>query len=82
MSSAKKIKKETLIVSSITSKGQTTVPLKIRQLLGVNEGDELKYEIISPNVVQIKKLSQSEKLWANAMEQTLTEWMDSTDDDL
>ena len=43
-----------MIISKLTSKAQTTIPLPIRTLLGLQPGDELLYEIIDGQVVLTK----------------------------
>lgn len=37
--------------SSLTSKGQTTVPKPVRQALGLNEGDKIAYEVAGGDVI-------------------------------
>ena len=51
------------INAKITSKGQVTVPLKIRKALGVKEGDQLVFEQNGAEVVirPLKRLSKLEK---------------------
>lgn len=34
-----------MIVGKITAKAQTTIPLAVRRALGLNSGDEIRYEI-------------------------------------
>ena len=43
-----------MIISKLTSKAQTTIPLPIRTALGLQPGDELLYEIIDGNVILTK----------------------------
>jgi AbrB family looped-hinge helix DNA binding protein len=38
-------------IVKITRKGQTTIPAKIREQLGIKEGDELSVEVIEQGVV-------------------------------
>jgi AbrB family looped-hinge helix DNA binding protein len=38
-------------IVKITRKGQTTIPAKIRQQLGIKEGDELVVEVVEQGVV-------------------------------
>lgn len=49
--------------AKITSKGQITVPLKIRKALGVKEGDQLVFDQNGGEVVvrPLKRLSKLEK---------------------
>lgn len=69
------------IVSTISRKGQTTIPAVIRRLLHVYPGDMIKYDIHEDGV-QIKKITGIDLKWAKAIESTLTEWSDPEDDDL
>ena len=43
-----------MIISKLTSKAQTTIPLPIRIALGLRPGDELLYEIIDGQVILTK----------------------------
>jgi antitoxin PrlF len=43
-----------MIISKLTSKAQTTIPLPIRTALGLQPGDELLYEIIDGQVILTK----------------------------
>ena len=43
-----------MIISKLTSKAQTTIPLPVRALLGLHPGDELQYEIIDGIVILTK----------------------------
>ena len=39
-----------MVQSAITSKGQTTLPKSVRQALGVNTGDRVRYVILDNEV--------------------------------
>lgn len=49
--------------AKITSKGQITIPVKVRKALGVKEGDKLAFEEIGTDIVvrPVKKKSNFEK---------------------
>ena len=70
-----------VITSKITSKGQVTVPKKVRESLGLKEGDSLGYEVNEDNAV-IRRIPKIDVEWANSIENTLTEWVDELDDEL
>ncbi len=70
-----------VIISKITSKGQVTVPKKVRESLGIKEGDSLGYEVHEDNAV-IRRIPRIDVEWANSIENTLTEWVDELDDEL
>ena len=43
-----------MIISKLTSKAQTTIPLPVRTALGLRPGDDLLYEIIDGRVILTK----------------------------
>ena len=65
--------------STVSSKGQTTLPVKVRKALGVESCDMILYEI-EDEEVRIRKATPLDLGWARALESTLTEW-DGPDDD-
>ena len=42
----------------VTSKGQVTVPIEIRQRFGINEDTEVEFEVVG-DVVQLRKVSST-----------------------
>ena len=72
---------EPVRISTISSKGQTTVPVSIRRSLDLHPGDALAYEV-DGDKVSIHKASKIDLEWARALERTLAEWQDGEDDDL
>ena len=70
-----------VISSKVTSKGQVTVPKRVRESLGISEGDSIAYEVHEDNAV-IRKIPKIDVDWANSIENTLTEWVDELDDEL
>jgi AbrB family looped-hinge helix DNA binding protein len=67
--------------SKISQKGQTTLPKEIRDVLGINSGDLIQYEV-DGNVIKLRKLDAEENIWLKSIESTLEEWHGSDDDDL
>ncbi len=70
-----------LKTSTVSAKGQITIPVSIRRLLGIGPGDAVLYEVEGKNV-RLKKLEQIDLEWARAVESTLSEWQGDEDDDL
>jgi len=70
-----------VVVSKMTSKGQVTIPIKVRESLGIKGGDSLSYEVHDDNAV-IRRIPRIDVEWANSIENTLTEWVDELDDEL
>lgn len=67
--------------STVSSKGQTTLPAGVRRLLHVEPGDTISYEP-DQDFVRIRKALPLELSWAKALERTLDEWSGPDDDDL
>jgi AbrB family looped-hinge helix DNA binding protein len=68
--------------STLSAKGQTTIPGAVRKRLGLEPGDVLRYEVTPEGIVQLRKALKVDLAWARAVESTLTEWHGEDDDDL
>ncbi len=44
------------LTATLTSKGQVTVPAKVREALGVSAGDQLRFEPAGPDSVKVQVL--------------------------
>lgn len=67
--------------SKLTSKYQATVPKEVRELLGLNAGDAIQWEIENDKVV-VRKLQAFDLEWHKAIELTLMpEWGSKEDDE-
>ncbi len=73
-----------LKTSSLSKKGQTTIPQEIREALSLKEGDTLIYEVQDSGQVSIRKSISAESLeYLKTIERTLAnEWLSGDDDDL
>ena len=69
------------IASTISEKGQTTIPVSVRRALRIGKGDSIGY-LIEGNEVKLKKIQNIDMEWSTAVESTLTEWNGPDDDDL
>ena len=65
-----------MIHSRITSKAQTTIPRAVRLALGLNEGDEIAYEIDGDRVI-LSRRSPPDAFVGNLA--TFTEWAGEAD---
>lgn len=75
-------KRTTPLESTLSAKGQTTIPGPVRKRLGLEPGDVLHYEVTPEGTVQLRKARKVDLAWARAVEATLTEWQGEADDDL
>ena len=69
------------LTSTLSIKGQTTIPVRVRRELGIEPGDTIRYEL-EDDGVRIRKTSPLDVEWAKVVESTLTEWTGDDDDDL
>ncbi len=69
------------LTSTLSTKGQTTIPSRVRRELAIEAGDTIRYEL-EDGSVRIRKTSPMDVEWASAVESTLTEWTSADDDDL
>lgn len=63
--------KRPLLLSTLSQKGQTTIPQAVRKELGIKEGDVIQYEL-EKNTVRLRKLERIDTEWAKALES----WLD------
>ena len=68
-----------LMTSKVTSDGQVTIPIEIRERLHVSAGDSIVYEV-EGDAVRVRKLEPLHSSWHGALSSTLEEW-DSPEDD-
>jgi antitoxin PrlF len=69
-----------LASSRMTQKYQTTIPSKVRRLLGLNSGDIIGFDLKEGEVV-LRKASPLDVAFAKAVEGTLSEWASEEDDE-
>jgi antitoxin PrlF len=80
--SLQSIPQEAPLESTLSAKGQTTIPGAVRKRLGLEPGDVLRYEVAPDGSVHLRKARKVDLAWARAVETTLTEWQGEADDDL
>ncbi|MCX7090368.1 MAG: AbrB/MazE/SpoVT family DNA-binding domain-containing protein [Legionellales bacterium] len=67
-------------ISTLTSKGQATIPAEVRKKLELKAGDKVMFEIIDHNVV-LRKAQAFDLEYHQALSQTLSEWSSTEDDE-
>ncbi len=67
-------------ISRVSSKGQVTLPKKIRESLGLGPGDLIAYELDN-GVVSIRRLESFDAPFHSALSDTLDEWNTPEDDE-
>ena len=69
-----------MLTNRISSKGQVTLPKRVRQTLGAKPGDLIAYEI-EGNVVTLKRVDPFDAAFHAALSQTLGEWSTAEDEE-
>ncbi len=72
---------EAAITTKLTSKSQTTIPGKIRTILGLHPGDSVAFEVRENRKVLIRKATPIDFEFAKALEGTLSEWSSKNDEE-
>ncbi len=67
-------------ISKVTTKYQATIPLEVREFLGVRQGDAVQY-LIERGEVKLKRVTTPDLAYLAAVEKTLTEWDGAADND-
>jgi len=70
------------ITSKLTTKCQTTIPEKIRGILGLHPGDSVMFEVAKDKRVFIRKATPIDFEFVQALEGTLvSEWLSEYDEE-
>ena len=67
-------------ISKVGVKYQATIPLEVREFLGVRQGDAVEYRI-ERGEVKVKRVTAPDSAYLAAVEKTLTEWDSKADND-
>jgi len=67
-------------ISTLTQKGQTTIPAEIRKKLDLHPGDKVGFEITDGEVV-LRKIQAFDYDYHQALGGTLSEWSSKEDDE-
>jgi len=69
-----------MLVSRLSSKGQVTIPKKVRETLRASAGDLIQYEV-EGEVVRIRRARPFDSSFHAALSDTLTEWASPEDEE-
>ena len=67
-------------ISRVSSKGQVTLPKKVREAIGVGPGDAVAYDL-AKGVVTLRRLEPIDLAFHAAVESTLAAWGSREDDE-
>ncbi len=68
-------------IAKITSKGQTTIPLEIREAMHAKPGDTLLWELEADGSAHVRRIQPLDKDYLIALQGTLSEWNGQADED-
>ncbi len=68
-----------MLTSRLSSKGQLTVPKKIREIIRVSPGDVVVYEVVEGKV-SLKRIEPFDTAFHAALSKTMDEWMTPEDE--
>ncbi|MGH8112247.1 MAG: AbrB/MazE/SpoVT family DNA-binding domain-containing protein [Rhodanobacteraceae bacterium] len=68
-------------IAKITAKGQTTIPVAIREALNVRPGDSIVWEMLDDGAARVRRIQPLDLEYLKAIEGTLTEWSSPDDDE-
>ena len=67
-------------ISTITQKGQATIPASVRKKLGLHPGDKISFEITDGEVI-LRKMQAFDYEYHRSLSNTLSEWSSEDDED-
>lgn len=67
-------------ISTVTTKGQATIPTDIRQHLNLRPGDKIGFESLRGKVI-LRKINPFDSEYHQALSGTLSEWASPEDDE-
>ena len=70
----------TVQISRVSSKGQVTLPKRVREAIGVRPGDAVAYDV-GKGIVTLRRLEPIDLAFHAAVESTLAEWGSKEDDE-
>jgi len=69
-----------MLASKVTTKYQTTIPLEVREKLGIQQGDMVAFELEN-GVVRLRRVVSLDVEYAKALAGTLSEWASENDEE-
>ncbi|MHB9101842.1 MAG: AbrB/MazE/SpoVT family DNA-binding domain-containing protein [Sulfuricella sp.] len=69
-----------MLASKVTTKYQATIPLEVREKLGIRQGDMVAFELEN-GVVRLRRVVPLDVEYAKALAGTLGEWASENDEE-
>jgi len=71
----------TMLLAKVSSKGQITIPIEIRQSLHLKTGDTLAWDIKEEGSVLVRRVEPVDIDYISAISGTLSEWNSEADEE-
>ena len=68
------------LLSKVTSKGQTTIPVSVRKRLGLKSGDLVEFKV-GKSGVMLSKADRLDAAFLKLAQQTFSDWNSKEDDE-
>ncbi|OGV48044.1 MAG: hypothetical protein A3F46_00530 [Legionellales bacterium RIFCSPHIGHO2_12_FULL_42_9] len=69
-----------MLASTLTIKGQATIPSEVRKALGLHPGDKVEFKVTNHQAI-ITKVDPFDYEYHRALSSTLSEWLSQEDDE-
>lgn len=69
-----------MLASKVTTKYQATIPLEVREKLGIRQGDMVAFDLEN-GVVKLRRVVPSDVEYIRALAGTLSEWSSENDEE-
>ena len=66
-------------LSSVTRRGQATIPADIRRSAGIAPGDKVRFALVDGHIT-LEKLRDVDQVWNKAQSAMMCEWEDPVED--
>ena len=70
-----------MVLTKLTEKYQTTIPLEVRKLLKLSKGDSVVFEVEDGDRVILRKASGLDFEYLKSLQETLCEWSTENDEE-
>ncbi len=67
-------------VSKITARGQTTIPKRVRDAIGLNHSDVISFEVEDDHLI-VRKVTRAQDDYLQGPSRTMNEWASPEDED-
>ena len=67
-------------ISRITARGQTTIPKRIRDAIGLNDSEVISFEVEDDHLI-VRKVTRAQDDYLQGLSATLGEWASPEDED-